>query len=187
MSFGFSVGDFLAVLALAKDLTVAMSDTKGVPVELQQLKTMLDSLQKAINNAVQVAEEWNLAHPNPSNKVPFRALVGEHETCKMLLDNFREGSEKYLQSILNGKPKGYRDKMKREWAKMMWYMFHSDDAAALHRALMIHVMAINMHSEQLRWYVAIFFPQEEAILTTLQPDTQRHRKFQFIGAHSCGA
>jgi hypothetical protein len=39
---------------------------------------MLDSLQKANNNAMLVAEEWNLAHPNTSNEVPFRALVGEH-------------------------------------------------------------------------------------------------------------
>jgi hypothetical protein len=66
-----------------------------VPFELQQLKTMLDSLQKAINNAVQVAEEWDLAHPNPSNKVPFDALVEEHGLCKTLLDNF----EKVLRSI----------------------------------------------------------------------------------------
>jgi hypothetical protein len=114
---------------------------------------MLDSLQKTINNAVQVAEEWDLAHPNPSNKVPFRALVGEHKTCKMLLDNFRKGSEKYLQSILNGRPKGYHH-MKREWAKMMWHMFHSNDAATLGRNLTMHVMAINMYSEQLRWYVS---------------------------------
>jgi hypothetical protein len=153
MSFGCSVGDFLAVLTLAKDLIVAMSDTKRVPVELQRLKTMLDSLQKAINNAVQVAEEWELAHPNPRSKVPFDALIGEHVICKTLLDNFRKGSEKYLLSILNGKPEGYRDKMKREWAKMMWYMFHSDDAAALERTLSMHVMVINMYSEQLRWYV----------------------------------
>jgi hypothetical protein len=57
-----------------------------------QLKTMLDSLQKANNNAMLVAEEWTLAHPNTSNKVPFCALVGEHETCKILLENFWKGS-----------------------------------------------------------------------------------------------
>jgi hypothetical protein len=94
MSFGFSVGDFLAVLTVAKDLALALRDTKGVPVELQQLNTMLDSLQKAINDTVQVAEEWDLAHPKPSNIVPFSALVGEHKTCKTLLDNFQKGSEK---------------------------------------------------------------------------------------------
>jgi hypothetical protein len=36
--------------------------------------TMLDSLQKAINNSVQVAKEWGRVHPNPSNKAPFNAV-----------------------------------------------------------------------------------------------------------------
>jgi hypothetical protein len=69
------VGDFLTVVTLAKELVVALSETCGVSVELQRLMTMLDSLQKAINNSVQVAKEWGRVHPNPSNKAPFNALL----------------------------------------------------------------------------------------------------------------
>jgi hypothetical protein len=79
MSFGFGVGDILAVLTLTKDLTVSLSETKGVPVELQQLKTMIDSLQTAIDNAVQVAKEWKLAHPNRNNEVLFSELFGQQK------------------------------------------------------------------------------------------------------------
>jgi hypothetical protein len=80
MSFGFGVGDILAVLTLTKDLTVALSETKGVPVEqLQQLKTMIDSLQTAIDNAVQVAKEWKLAHPNRNNEFLFSELFGQQK------------------------------------------------------------------------------------------------------------
>jgi hypothetical protein len=120
MSFGFSVGDFLAVLALAKDLTVALSETKGVAVELQQLKTMHDSLQQTINKMVQMAKQWDHAHPNPSNKAFISGVVEQHETCKTHLENFWKGSEKYMLSVLNENPKGKLEKMKREWAKMRW-------------------------------------------------------------------
>jgi hypothetical protein len=155
MSFGFSVGDFLAVLTLAKDLAIALSETRGVSVELQRLISMLDSLQKAIDNAVQVAKEWDIAHPNPSNKAPFNALVEEHKICKTLLENFWKDSEKYTQSIVNGK--GSKTNLKREWAKIKWCMFHSGDAVVLERNLSMHVKAINIYSCELRWYG--FLPQ----------------------------
>jgi hypothetical protein len=148
MSFGFSFGDFMVVLTLAKDLAVALSETRGVSVELQRLMTMLDSLQKAINNSVQVAKEWDLAHPDPSNKAPFNALVEEHKICKTLLENFWKDSEKYTKSIVNGQD----SKVKRELAKIKWCMFHCDDAVILERNLSMHVMAINLYSCELRWY-----------------------------------
>jgi hypothetical protein len=74
--------------------------------------------------------------------------------------------------------------MKREWAKMMWYMFHSNDAATLGKPLSLHVMAINMYDSE-KCGGMYCFPQGDAILTASQSDTPRHRK-QFVGAHSCG-
>jgi hypothetical protein len=109
----YVVGDFLAVLTLAKDLATALSETRGAPVELRRLKTRLDSLQTAIKNSVQTVKEWELAHPNP-NKAPFNALVEEHKICKSMLEIFWKVSEKYTQSLLNGKG----SKMKRECAKI---------------------------------------------------------------------
>jgi hypothetical protein len=168
MSFGFSVGDFLAVLTLAKDLAIALSETRGASAELRRLKTKLDSLQNAINNSVQTAKEWELAHPNPNNKAPFNALVEEHKICKMLLENFWKDSEKYTQSLLNGKG----SKVKREWAKIKWCMFRSDDAVVLERNLSMHVTAINMYSFELRWCVSFFFHRKTVfVLTVSQPDT----------------
>jgi hypothetical protein len=95
--------------------------------------TMLDSLQKAINNSVQVAKEWDLAHPNPRNKAPFNALSEEHKICKTLLENFWKDSEKYTQSIVN--VRGSKVNLKREWAMIKWCMLHSDDAVVLERNL----------------------------------------------------
>jgi hypothetical protein len=149
MSFGYSVGDFLGVLKLAIDLSTALSETRGVSVELQRLSARLESLQKAIKNAIQAAKEWDLAYPNPSNKDPLNALAEEHNICKRLLENFWKDSEKYTQSITNGKG----SRVKREWAKIKWCMFHSDDAVALERNLEMHVKAINIYSCELRWYV----------------------------------
>jgi hypothetical protein len=149
MSVGFSVGDFLACLTLAKDLAIALSETRGASAELRRLKTSLDSLQNAINNALKTAEDWELAHPNPNNKAPFNALVEEHKICKALLENFWKDSEKYTQSLLNGQG----SRVRKEWAKIKWCMFHSDDAAVLERNLSMHVTAVNIYSCELRWYV----------------------------------
>ncbi|KAF8514922.1 hypothetical protein BDD12DRAFT_770575 [Trichophaea hybrida] len=149
MSFGFSVGDFIGALNLVIDLSRALGETRGVSVELQRLSERLDSLQKAINNAIQAANEWDLAHPNAVNKDPLNALVEEHNICKRLLEDFWKDSRKYTESIINGKGA----KVKREWAKIKWCMFHGDDAVALERNLRMHVMAINMYSYELRWYV----------------------------------
>jgi hypothetical protein len=110
----------LGVLELAADLSIALSETRAIPVELQRLMTMLESLQNAVNNSVQAAKEWDLMHPDPRTKVPFNALVEEHKICGKLLEDFRNASEKYTQSTVNGKGSKWR----REWAKIKWCMFH---------------------------------------------------------------
>jgi len=163
MSFGFSVGDFLGVLKLATDLSNALSETRGVSIELQRLTKMLESLQNAINNAVQAANEWDLAHTNPLNRAPLNGLAEEHNICKKLLENFWKDSEKYTQSIINGQG----SRVKREWTKIKWCMFHSDDAATLERNLQTHVMAMNMYSFELWWYVMLLFQIDDANSSTV--------------------
>ena len=48
MSFGFSVGDFLAVAELAYKLGKALSDTKGAAKEYQELITELNVVHKVL-------------------------------------------------------------------------------------------------------------------------------------------
>jgi len=112
---------------------------------------MLESLQKAINNVLQAANEWDFTHANPLNKALLNGLAEEHSLCKRLLENFWTDSEKYTQSIINGQG----SRVKREWTKIKWCMFHSDDAVRLERNLQGHVMAINIYSHELRWYVLL--------------------------------
>jgi hypothetical protein len=149
MSFGFSVGDFLGVIKLACDVTKALNDSRGASAELKRLIDMLDSLTKAVNNAVHTVSGWDQAYPNPENIAPRNALIEEHHICRRLLENFWNDSEKYTQSILNGRG----SRVKREMAKIKWCMFRNEDAAVLERNLNMHVLAINMYSCDLRWYV----------------------------------
>jgi len=147
MSFGFSVGDFLGVIKLACDVTKALNDSRGASAELKRLIDMLDSLTKAVNNAVHTVSGWDQAYPNPENIAPRNALIEEHHICRRLLENFWNDSEKYTQSILNGRG----SRVKREMAKIKWCMFRNEDAAVLERKLNMHVQAINMYSCDLRW------------------------------------
>jgi len=157
MSFGFSVGDFLGVLKLAADLTKALSDSRGVSAELSRLLKRLDSLERAIQKAVQTVKEWDHARPNPANKAPFTALAEENNICRLLLEGFRRDSEKYTQSIINGKG----CTVKQEWAKIKWCIFHSDDIIQLERNLEMHVTAINIYCDDLRRYIAPFFISDD--------------------------
>lgn len=48
MSFGFSVGDFVACITLIKDVTQALNSSTGSVSEVTALSEMLDSLKQAI-------------------------------------------------------------------------------------------------------------------------------------------
>jgi hypothetical protein len=50
MSFGFSVGDFLAVGSLIKDVVVSLKDAGGAAADYQQLIVELHGLQRALDS-----------------------------------------------------------------------------------------------------------------------------------------
>ncbi|KAF8252098.1 hypothetical protein K440DRAFT_666725 [Wilcoxina mikolae CBS 423.85] len=146
MTFGYSVGDFLGVLKLACDLAKALSNRRGASAELRRLVERLGLLECAIEKAVQTITEWDFTHPNLDNKAPLTALAEEHHICRRLLEDSWRDSKKYTQSIINGKGR----KVKQEWAKIKWCMFHSDDILQLELNLGMHVTAINIYCDQLR-------------------------------------
>ncbi|KAF8541991.1 hypothetical protein BDD12DRAFT_442090 [Trichophaea hybrida] len=146
MSFGYSVGDFLGVIKLAYDIAKALSDSRGASSELKRLIEMLGSLTKAVNHATHTVDDWDRAYPNPANDAPRNALIEEHHICRRLLENFWKDSEKYTQSIVNGRG----SKVKREMAKIKWCMFRNEDAVVLEHNLKMHVLAINMYSSDIR-------------------------------------
>jgi hypothetical protein len=110
MSFGLFIGDFLGdfldVLKLVVDLSKALNESCGVSMGLRHLIAMLGSVEQAVNNAVQMAQMWNLAHPNPANKAPFSGLIEEHNIYRRLLEDFRKDSEKYTRSVVNARKQG---------------------------------------------------------------------------------
>ena len=154
MSFGYSVGDGFMLLQLVWRISRALSEVRGVKVELQQINSKLTSLGDAINNAVTACTEWDRAYPDQKNHASLNALLEEHRICQHLLQDFWAKSEKFTSSILtvNGRPKSKVDALKRGVKKIQWCIFHPDDIVVLDRSLNPHVMAINIYSNSLRWY-----------------------------------
>ncbi|KAF8253263.1 hypothetical protein K440DRAFT_467586, partial [Wilcoxina mikolae CBS 423.85] len=150
MSFGYSVGDLLGVITLATNLIRALNESRGVSVELRRLVETLASLERAVNNAIETAKEWDLAHPNPGNKAPFNALIEEHRICQRLLENFMKDLEKYTHRIVAEQGPQPGSRVKREWAKIKWFMLRSDDIVEVEQNLRIHMMAIDMYCCELR-------------------------------------
>lgn len=56
MSFGFSVGDFLAAGALITDIVTCLKDSGGAASQYQELMRELDGLQMALNKIEHLKE-----------------------------------------------------------------------------------------------------------------------------------
>ena len=153
MSFGYSVGDGLALIKLVWQISQALNEARGVKADLQRITSKLNSLTNAIESSVNACTEWDRAYPDQKNNASRNALLEENRICQDLLQGFWDKSEKYARSILrvNGQPIP-KWNIKSGARKIQWCIFHSDDIVDLDRNLNSHVMAINMYSSALRWY-----------------------------------
>jgi len=97
MSFGFSVGDFLAVAQLAYQLGKALSDTKGAAKAYQELITELNVVHKVL---LQVDD---LRAANQLAQATLNALLFSVNTINVAMETFLEEHAAYTESL---KPEG---------------------------------------------------------------------------------
>jgi hypothetical protein len=121
MSFGFSVGDFIAVGSLAwkvyKSCKDAPESFKNISLEVLSLHAVLKE-----------TEETLLGHPLPPSKVAGLATVTNG--CKDVLQNLESLIVKYESLGSNSR---------RTWDRMRW---HSDDITELRARLTSNVVLL---------------------------------------------
>lgn len=134
MSFGFSVGDFLAGAKLIADLTRALSASKGASMEYQQL--ILD-LQVVETTLVQI-DQMRLA--SQLNTSALNALCWIAQSTATSIADFMQRTKKYQESL---SAKGSGNKVKDLWKKVGWTMYKPAEIRSLQQRLQLDLGSIN--------------------------------------------
>lgn len=119
MSFGFSVGDFVAGAQLAHTLCQALSDSRGSAKEYQELIAQLDVVHKVL---VQVDQ---LRAANQLAQATVNALLFAVNSTNTAMEKFIEQNEAYHDSL---KPGGSGNSLKDLFRKGMWGTHMSEKA-----------------------------------------------------------
>ena len=135
MSFGFSVGDFIAVGSLIFQIGSALRDSKGASAEYQTLLLRLDSLV----NTLRIAE---LSIRGGQLPPPTANAIREHlEQCGEHLRKFNSVIEKHKKSLSK---QGSGNRMKDSWRKIGWSLFTREEIDGIDDALRGNIDAISL-------------------------------------------
>jgi hypothetical protein len=135
MSFGFSVGDFIAVGTVAIKTYACLQDSTGSAADYQRLKLAASSLKATI------AFVDELLTNNPGSLSPplVNATKMHLSECSALLQNFAEITKKYDASFSTG---GSGSTAKDALRKLKWGT-KKDDTREIFRCLQGHIEAVD--------------------------------------------
>ncbi|KAI9744758.1 MAG: hypothetical protein M1818_001683 [Claussenomyces sp. TS43310] len=134
MSFGFSIGDFLAGAKLIADLTRVLSASKGASMEYQQLLMDLRCVEETLVQIDQMRLASQL-HPSAIN-----ALCWIVNSTTSSIADFMLRTRKYQQSLST---KGSGNKAKDLWRKIGWSMYKPAEIKSLQQRLQLDLGSIN--------------------------------------------
>lgn len=133
MSFGFSVGDFLAVGKLIADITNSLGEASGSKSEYQELLRELESLNHALRHLDKLPT--NIASANLES-IKYTALC-----CRRPLEQFLGKIQKYDMALGIW---GRANPIKKTADKLRWAFKEKDEIKKLQSYLNIHIGTINM-------------------------------------------
>lgn len=134
MSFGFSIGDFVTVSKLIKDISSCLQDVGGAKEDYQELLRELQCLEQALRHL----DKLYTTGRNPANldSIKFAAL-----SCRRPLEQFLHKIKKYDKSLgVWGKTRV----IKRVADKMRWGLGQKEEVRKIQSYLNIHIGTINM-------------------------------------------
>ena len=135
MSFGFSVGDFVAAANLAYKLVLALSESSGSSMEYQQLIQDLSCVHRTL---LQVEQ---MKGANQLNQSTINALIYQVNSTKIPMQAFLEKTEKYRKALGGG---GSSTIMKDSWRKIGWSLHKKEEVKALRDLLQLRLLSMNV-------------------------------------------
>ncbi|KAI1740091.1 hypothetical protein F4680DRAFT_419658 [Xylaria scruposa] len=168
VSFGFSVGDFIAVASLVHKIIQAIDENKGAATEYKSCVSMLKSLHScicAIKNSLKFtrdASSFEFHEAALANGVMYEINI-----CMNLLNAFLDNTYKYTASLLPSSEarnlgeaqtamslfragRGTIKKLEEAWTKISWAIFRKEDIRKLESALQPHLSALQLYEMALQ-------------------------------------
>jgi hypothetical protein len=134
MSFGFSVGDFLAAASVIKDIVKCLKASGGSASEYQELMLEIDGLQNALTK---IEHLKGSAERTPTiNGIKVAAL-----NCQFVLRNFLEKLKEYEKSLAYGKTRGL---VVDSTKKVKYELAMQTEVQNLRAYLMMHTGSLNL-------------------------------------------
>jgi hypothetical protein len=139
--FGFSVGDFVSLIALAQKVGKALKESRGSAHEIRSAVQLLNSVAAAVeeSRAIFVAAESSVGVRSTS---VLNGIISESIICKQIIENFMTRSRSYTDAMVNGQG----SRVRREWKKVSWCLFHDKDVHSLESHLQCHLVALAMYN-----------------------------------------
>lgn len=134
MSFGVSVGDFIAAGVLIKNIVTALQSSSAS--EHRELLLELNGLQRAL-------DEIEHLHPSPQQETEVNAVKVAALTCQYRLDDFAAKLKKY-ETLSRGTKPGSAEKAKLWRLKLQWGFSMEAEVRSLRAYLIAHVGYLNM-------------------------------------------
>ncbi|KAH7072598.1 hypothetical protein BKA63DRAFT_46417 [Paraphoma chrysanthemicola] len=133
-AFGFSVGDFIAVIGLCTKVAKALKDAGGAAAEYQQVIIEIDGLQNALTRLASLEPtESNIDHVNAIRKMAL--------ACNLPLQDFLSKLEKYeaaMSPFATGKSYSSTGK------KAQYALFMSEEVKTIRAMISGKVISINL-------------------------------------------
>ncbi|PQE08909.1 hypothetical protein CJF32_00002717 [Rutstroemia sp. NJR-2017a WRK4] len=136
MSFGFSVGDFLAVATLIKEVVVSLKDAGGAAEDYQQLTVELHGLQRALDSIEDLRVDPGTPQAENINNLKVTALG-----CRYVLEEALKKLRSYESLRLGHKSSPL---VAVSGKKIKWQIMMKEDVDALRTRLNSHTNYLNM-------------------------------------------
>ncbi|KAK4234844.1 hypothetical protein C8A03DRAFT_37338 [Achaetomium macrosporum] len=134
MSFGFSVGDFLATIELVHDLAVALSDSRGSRAKFRGLVQELYSLERAM------IEIKNLQLPAGLESHLWMVQQAASQ-CQRAITDFLQKNDAYMRCLGQGTSAAWWNE---SFYKIKWAVYKADDVDELRACLRGHALAMGI-------------------------------------------
>jgi hypothetical protein len=135
MSFGCSIGDFIAAAELITNITNSLRDAGGSKSEYQELVRELEYLQSTLQHLDR------LGSSKSSSSTTLDSIKCAALSCRNPLQEFLHKIEKYDKSLgVRGTNRGFR----ATTDKLRWSFGHKVEVCKLQNYLNVHVGTINI-------------------------------------------
>lgn len=137
MSFGFSVGDFLAVGKLIAEIVASFSDAHGAKSDCEELLRELTSLDQSLRRLDQ------LQVSDPALAKSLEAIKYAALSCRRPLEDFLESMKRY-EDTLGINSRGRSSWVKSSADKVRWSLGKKEEIAKLQGYLITHMHNVNI-------------------------------------------